>query len=390
MALRAGFAEVDITPEVGTEKVGWLRRIVADTVLDPLYARAMVLECNGTRLGLVSLDVLSVSREQVSSVRAAAAALGIPESHLMVAATHNHAGPAVCSSGPTKRDDQYVALMLERTAQALREAVSSMVPARLGIASATEGRLSFIRRYIMKDGSVCTHPPSASPEIRCAEGVIDPQVGVLCLKGDDDKVFGFAVNFACHPTQHGGDTCISAGYPGQLSLALKGEFGDGCVALFLNGAFGNIHAGNPLDPEFVEDMHGIGATLAEDVCRLVPEMAFTDSVSLAARTTTLRLPIRDLDGSYGRAAKYQQMFAEPEVYEDMRRKLAARKAERDHEEAEVQCLTMGDETAFVGIPAEYFAQLGLRIKIESRVPNTYVVGAANGMLGYVPHREAFE
>ena len=48
-----------------------------------------------------------------------------------------------------------------------------------------------------------------------------------------------------------------------------------------------------------------------------------------------------------------------------------------------------DEAAFVSIPAEYFVQLGLRIKEQSYPRRALVVAWANGMVGYVPHREAF-
>ena len=44
MGIRAGFAEIDITPPLGTHKIGWLRDLIADTVLDPLYARVCVME----------------------------------------------------------------------------------------------------------------------------------------------------------------------------------------------------------------------------------------------------------------------------------------------------------------------------------------------------------
>jgi hypothetical protein len=390
MSLRAGLAEADITPKVPVEKVGWLRRILADTIVDPLYARALVLESEAARIAFVALDVISVRWHQVCAIRSTAARLGIPETHVLVAATHNHAGPAVCSSGFTPRDDAYVGFMLERTAQALGRAAANLAPARIAVASAIEGRVAFIRRYFMRDGSVRTHPPIASPEIRCAEGVVDPEVGVLCVQDMAGKVRGLVVNFACHPTQHGGDTCISAGFPGQLSLALKEQFGGDCVTLFLNGAFGNAHAANPLDPESTEDMRWIGATLASDAARLVPQMGFRDAAALSAQTAVVRLPLRDLAGPFGLAAEHQQMFGEEGVYDEMRRQLERRRAERDHELAEVQCVRIGDDTAFVGIPAEYFSQLALRIKMNSRVPNTFVVGAANGMLGYVPHREAFE
>ena len=57
--------------------------------------------------------------------------------------------------------------------------------------------------------------------------------------------------------------------------------------------------------------------------------------------------------------------------------------------AEVQALFL-DEYAFVGIPAEYFVEHGLRIKEECYPKRALVVGHANGMVGYVPTRWAFK
>ncbi len=396
MALRAGFAEVDITPEPGVERAGSLRRRIVEAILDPVFAQVLVLESNGTRIGFVSLDLLSIRWSQVDQIRTAAGSLGIPKTNLMVAATHTHSAPAAVSAGDTKRDQRYIEFMLERVAKALREATSSLAPARIAAASCTEGRVSFIRRCIMKDGSVQTHPPAMSPEIRCAEGVIDPELGVLCVKNAEDDVLGFVVNFACHPNHPLRGECISADYPGQLSLALKRAFGDRCVTVFLNGAFGNAHYRNPLDAEYVPDMTRMGNVLADDVRGLLPQMEFADSVSLEAKTTTLKLPLRDIDGPYGLSAKHPQMLGSSDesekkrIYENAVRKLREKKKEKDYALAEVQALTIGRDTAFVGIPAEYFAELGLRIKMQSQLTCTYVVGAANGMVGYVPTRHAFE
>ena len=388
MALRAALAEVDITPEVPIEKVGWLRRVIGEKILDPIFAKVLVLESDGVRIGFVGLDLLSVRWTQVCQIRQAAQAAGIPGANVMVAATHNHAGPAVVSAGDTKRDDRYIEFMVGRVGQALKTALSSLAPAKIGTASGIEGRISFIRRFIMKDGSTKTHAPALSPDIRCAEGVIDPELGVLCVKDLKDTVLGFAVNFACHPTHHGGDNLISAGWPGQLSLGLKRIYGPGCVTVFLNGAFGNIHHANPYDPTFKNDMEFMGKTLAEDVQKLLPKMTFSDTAALGAKATTVRLPLRDIDGPFGVNAKFPQPFGTPPIYQGAVYKLRLKKAERDHSLGEVQCLRIGD-AAFVSIPAEYFVQHGLRIKTESPVHKTYVVGAANGMVGYVPHKEAF-
>ncbi len=56
--------------------------------------------------------------------------------------------------------------------------------------------------------------------------------------------------------------------------------------------------------------------------------------------------------------------------------------------AEVQAITVGDYT-YAGVPAEYFVQYGLRIKEECHPLRALVVAQANGMVGYLPTREAF-
>ena len=42
--IAAGFAHADITPPLGTKKIGWLKEIVPTRVTDPLYARVVVFE----------------------------------------------------------------------------------------------------------------------------------------------------------------------------------------------------------------------------------------------------------------------------------------------------------------------------------------------------------
>jgi len=103
MSLKAGFAETDITPAVGTKKAGWLKfdtTSVSDTIIDPLCARAAVFESDGEGIGLISLDILSIRWTQVSNIRKRIqAACRFPGERIMIAATHNHAGPATSNLG---------------------------------------------------------------------------------------------------------------------------------------------------------------------------------------------------------------------------------------------------------------------------------------------------
>ena len=79
---------------------------------------------------------------------------------------------------------------------------------------------------------------------------------------------------------------------------------------------------------------------------------------------------------------------DPAAYDRGMPVLLQRIEERGTQPAEVQVLALGDRR-FAGIPAEYFVQLGLRIKEEAHPLYALVVSCANGMVGYVPHKEAF-
>ena len=279
MGIRAAAVEVDITPPIlPIEKPGWIVRILADRVADPIFAKVILIEAAGVRVGFVSLDLLSVRWPEVDRIREIAASLGIPKQNLMVAATHSHTGPAIASPGLARRDPNYVGWMIGRVSDGLHRAVESLVPARLAIKSGIDGRISFIRRCVMKDGSVKTHP-SPSAAIRCPEGVIDPEVGVLALQDLAGKTLGLIFNFACHPTHGGGEPTLSAGWPGQLSLTIKRTVGEGCVTCFLNGALGDAHHQSTIIPDYVDTKERVGQLLAETVSKLLPTMTFASDPS---------------------------------------------------------------------------------------------------------------
>jgi neutral ceramidase len=56
--------------------------------------------------------------------------------------------------------------------------------------------------------------------------------------------------------------------------------------------------------------------------------------------------------------------------------------------AEIQAFRIGD-LGVVGLPGEFFVEFGLELKRRSPAAQTFVVGLANGSLGYVPTAAAF-
>ncbi len=387
MPLRAGFAETDITPPLGTHKIGWIVDIVIEEIADPLSARVAVIESGGSAIAFVQLDTLCIRWTQTDDIRRRVEdRYGFPGANIMCAATHNHAGPAVAHCGDVPRDDAYIETMAGKIIDCFGQALDDMREAEIGFASVPEWNISHNRRVVMRDGTASTHGPFRYPEALYVEGPIDPEVAVVAARGKGGELLGALVNFACHPTDHGGDTVASGGFPAALGREMKGR---GCpVTLFLNGASGNICSGDPY--RSIElSLEQMGQALADDTSKALAEMSFTSGMTLDTRSCTIQLPYRKAtEEEVAGTVRGAQRFVDPAAYERGMPALLKRIEERKTQPAEVQVLTLGDR-CFAGIPAEYFVQLGLRIKEEAHPIYALVVSCANGMVGYVPHREAF-
>jgi len=86
--------------------------------------------------------------------------------------------------------------------------------------------------------------------------------------------------------------------------------------------------------------------------------------------------------------KYLGKDAEPyeAVFRGMRQELRDRGGERT---CWLQAFRLG-EVAFVGVPGELFARLGLAIRRRSPFRHTHVLGLVNGEIGYIPDRAAYD
>jgi len=387
--MKAGFAKVDITPGLGGQKIGWIRPIPIERIADPLYARAAVFGSGRSRLGFVQLDTLSVRWSTVQEIRRRVEkACGLRGAGLMVAATHNHSGPAVATVCDVARDDTYVAFLVERVVEAVTAAVAGLEEAEVGFAHVFEFGLTHNRRTALRDGTTTTHGLGfRHPLALYAEGPIDPEVAVLAARRPGGALLGAMVNFACHPVHYGGEPVVTAGFPGVLAAKMAVR---GCPhTLFLNGACGNISPGNPVLP-VQPAMEDIGRRLAEDACEAIGQMTFATGLPLGARQTTVQLPYRRITAAEVKGdVTGAQRFVDPAAYDRAMPKLLARIRERGTQPAEVQVLRIGPVT-FTAVPAEFFVQLGMRIKEGAHPLHGLVVGHANGMVGYIPHREAFE
>jgi hypothetical protein len=386
--MRAGFAEIDITPPVGTQKIGWIRDNPSDNVLDPLFARIAVFESDDERIGFVQLDTLTIRWTHTNAIRERISdEYGFPGEHVMVSATHNHAGPAISNCGEVIRDEGYIRDFLDRIVAGYGEALANLTEAELGFGSCFEFNVARNRRVMMRHGTTRTHGRFDDPDALCIEGPFDPEVAVVAARAPDGRLLGALVNFTCHPAHHGGDGTLSAGFPGVLAREMASS---GCpVTLFLQGAAGNIHSSRPTEGGQDLSMEDVGERLATDARSAIESMEWHDSLRLEARQRTIQLPYRTVtDDEIKGSVRGAQRFIDSAIYDRVIPKVVRRIKERGLQPAEVQALRLGDHV-FISLPCEPFVELGLRIKERVHPLRAKVVGYANGNVGYVPTNEAF-
>ena len=392
--MRIGFSEIDITPPIGISKIGWLIDVKSGCVLDPLFARAAVFENAGGRIGFLQVDTLSIRRTQVAELRRRIDAefgaefgveFGFPGANVMIAATHNHAGPAIADVGDAKCDIAYTKTFMDNCVRAFGSALNAAQEAEVGFNHVFEFAVASNRRVLMRDGTARTHGTFADPGALCLEGPIDPEVAVLAARNKAGELIGCLVNYSCHPTHHGPEPGLSAGYPGVLAVEMKRL---GCpITLFLNGACGNTHHINPQGSDVSKEQ--AGRALAADAQRAIEGMMFTGAAEIAAASTILDAPFRQAtEEEIAGSIRGAQRFSDPGWYERAMQDLLAEIKVRKTRPAEVQAFRIGN-TAWAAVPAEYFVEFGLRIKLAAHPRHALVVEAANGMIGYVPTRDAF-
>jgi len=113
-------------------------------VHDPLMARVVVLEQGEgavlprrdapTRVAIVSCDLLGMHREVTARVRERAAAQGIAPEGVVLAATHDHAGPHGLRGGMfSSLNEELATALVEKVSGAIAEAALALRPATLSL-----------------------------------------------------------------------------------------------------------------------------------------------------------------------------------------------------------------------------------------------------------------
>ncbi len=251
-----------------------------------LTARAIVLARGDTKVALVSLDLLGFPSVLCDRVRAAVPRLA--GENILISSTHTHSAPD-CYAFPDGKgghtgDLPYMGLVCDRTAQAINEALDSLQPARIRVATdEAQGKIAY--NYYAPD-------------------LYDRRMSVIQALDANARSLFVLVNYAVHPEVLGSDA-------GVVSPDLVGPMTDrieslkGGMAIFITGAQGGmVTADNRVLEDLKDPLRGvwrdsrtwaecvrIGDTMADEAIRIISEAQLQDDPVLSCDTAEVRLPV---------------------------------------------------------------------------------------------------
>lgn len=410
MPLLAGTAEVVITPPVGTFLEGYGARSSGSVgVHDDLHARAIAVDDSTTQAAIVSCDLIGIDRHTTAAVRALVAeATDIPAEHVMVAATHTHAGPV----GMHRQDDGPLRDVTNRLiAGAVAQAWGSKRPVVLKAGRGTVDTVSQNRR-----------DPS-SPA--------DDALRVLLFDAPShaEPPVASIVNFACHSTVlYHTNMQISADYPGYATGTVRKVVG-GSRPLFLNGACGDVN------PSWIEQDYAeaerVGSIVGAEAARRLQELRplghehrtwnirwnelspkpvttgdlIEPHIRVANREATVRLRELPPPEEYTARIKVleEEVSALGSTDVEARRRLMEQITRLGGERGvaaflrgpsemrvEVQAISLGPGCAVLALPGEFFVETARAIQEAAGIPHLLIACYANHHVMYVVPRHEFE
>jgi len=276
-ALSAGVAKVDIT---NTE---------AGPINDPLFVKALVIRDAKTTAAIITVDAVAIANighirnEYLANVRAALKRdLGIEPRNVVINASHCHG--VVCAD------------VEQRTIQAVKAAMKTLVPVRAGAGTGHEDRVQENRRLKLKDGREADvrHAYSLPPDDAVSgAGPIDPEIGILRLDRKDGRPLAVVYNFAVHPIQGVPSGANTADLTGFASRVIEDSLGEDTMALFLQGCGGDINPVMYKDVAHPRDAEPLGNTLGLSAMRAARQVKTRDRSALRVVNEVIQLPRAD-------------------------------------------------------------------------------------------------
>ncbi len=366
-SFKVGFAKRDITPQAAVPMWGYGARHdkLSQGVLDPLLAKAIVIEIGQDRLAIMGLDIgrgpTSAMMEKIRKEVAEKAGV----EHVMISGSHSHHGPVIEltdqeGAGKGKFDDAvaYSKRLPELLIEAIVEAKNNVQPARMGIATKN---IEMNRNRHTKQ----------------AERPVDPMLAVIRFDSAEGKPLAILVNYAAHPVSVSTSILkFSPDYPGAMQNRVESALATNCF--FMQGAAGDMSVNAD-----GKDTKAIGEALGDHVVSLAQsiETKVPERPSIKAKVNRYKFGSR-VDFANPLVVNGFKSAFFPELVANFVREM------QEGIQPELTTVLLNGNLALVGGSGEFFCNHSNRLKKRAYVPNTLFFGYCNGHHMYFPTIEA--
>ncbi len=317
-----------------------------------LTVRALVMESGETRAAIISTDFLGFPAVLGDRIRNATTT--IPKNSILIGATHTHSAPDAYGfpdgKGGFSADLKYLDEVVNQTVDAIDEAVQSLEPSKIKIATGeAKGKIAF--NYY-------------------AEHLYDPRCDVIQFLSDQNIPFATLVNYAVHPEVLGPSAgIISPDLVGPLYDQIKAKGGG--TGIFMNGAQGGMVTADNRnddgsDSRTWNECVRIGSLLANEALRIVSSAPIQNAPSLSVHAERVSFPVEsDL--------LWQVMKLSPLNYSQSEERSIA---------TTVNLINLGT-AQILTIPGEALPNIGYYLKRNMRGDHNLLFGLTNDAFGYI-------
>ncbi|MFO0970540.1 MAG: neutral/alkaline non-lysosomal ceramidase N-terminal domain-containing protein [Gemmataceae bacterium] len=387
---QAGLAKTVITPKESMWLSGYGGRTKpAEGKISDLHAKACLLKSPaGKQALLISLDLVGIERGLSDRILSRLKTkVGLNPDQVMLACSHTHSGPVVgknlramyfLDAKQQKLVDDYTVWLEDRIAAVADAARRDLAPARLSWAIGSCGFA--VNRRNNKEKEIETIIKE-----RKLQGPVDHDAPVLAIHGNDGKLRGVVLGYACHATVLSGyEWC--ADYPGFAMTKLEDDH-PGAVALFWAGCGGDQ---NPLPRRSVPLAKKYGAELADAVNKVLAKdmHPVKGDLNFARKNIPLAFDMLPSHEQLAKdaAAKDKYIASRAKLWLD---RLAKGEKMPETYSYPVQLWRLGDIT-WVSLGGEVTVDYSLRLKKELTPGKTWVTAYANDVMAYIPSRRVLK
>ena len=219
--LVAGAAKVDITPSESD------LLHATDIIRGKLFVRTIYVSDGQNSAAIVAMDTHCHALDGV--IRRSSASTGIPYGNFIISSTHTHSG-GTAGIGPEN---------VPTESQVQEAIVKSVDPAK---AAARPARVGFGKRPL--DLNVNRDNYNEYQEWEQAPNwtaPADKDLTVMAFLDEEDVPIAVYMNYGMHPVNFFISGVVSADFPGDACALIEKVFGDKTVAVFSQGASGDVN-----------------------------------------------------------------------------------------------------------------------------------------------------